>query len=101
MFIRLWQFRTSPEQAARFRTVYGPGGPWASLFGNEPGFLGTELLESATDPTTFLTLDRWASREAWEAFRARWSEEYGALDRECEDLTISELEIGSFQVLPS
>ena len=97
MFIRVWQFRVPSEKADEFRAIYSPDGEWAKLFRREAGFLGTELLHSATYPNIFLTIDRWESAGAWAAFLRAWGEEYAALDRQCEKLTVSEGEIGSFQ----
>jgi heme-degrading monooxygenase HmoA len=96
MFVRIWQFRARPEKAGEFQTVYGSSGAWAQLFGRAAGYLGTELLESATDSATFLTVDRWESAEAWAAFLSAWPEEYAALDRQCEPLTVVEMEVGTF-----
>jgi heme-degrading monooxygenase HmoA len=97
LFVRIWQFRIPSEKADEFRDVYGPDGEWAKLFRRAAGFLGTELLHSATHPNIFLTIDRWDSAEAWAAFLRAWGEDYAALDRRCKSLTVSEGEIGSFR----
>jgi heme-degrading monooxygenase HmoA len=99
MFVRIWQFRVSSEKVDQFRAVYGPAGDWAQLFQRETGFLGTELLQSATHPNILLTVDRWDSAEAWAAFLRAWGEEYTALDHRCEKLTVAEWEIGTFEAL--
>ena len=96
MFVRIWQFRVPPDRADEFREVYGPNGDWAMLFRREIGFLGTELLHSSEHPSIYLTLDTWESPEAWAAFLRAWGDDYVALDRRCDALTISEGEIGSF-----
>jgi heme-degrading monooxygenase HmoA len=100
MFVRIWQFRVATEKADDFRAVYGPDGEWARLFRRQTGFLGTELLHSTTHPNIFLTIDRWDSAEAWAAFLRAWGDEYAALDRRCERLTVAEGEIGTFEVFP-
>jgi quinol monooxygenase YgiN len=96
-FVRIWQFRVATEKADEFRAVYGPDGAWAALFRREAGFLGTELLRSETHPNIFVTIDHWDSIEAWAAFLRAWGDDYGALDRRCDELRVSEGEIGSFQ----
>jgi heme-degrading monooxygenase HmoA len=96
MFLRLWQYRVRPGKADEFRTVYGPTGAWAGLFGRVGGYLGTELLQSATEPDTYVTLDRWESAEAWAAFLRAYSEEYAELDLRCDSLTADEIEVGGF-----
>ena len=41
-------------------------------------------------------MDLWLSREKYENFLREHEEEYKAIDRECEALTLREREIGSF-----
>jgi len=94
--VRLWQFRVAPERRAEFERRYGAGGDWAALFARADGWLGTELLADAAEPGRYMTFDRWESAAAWEAFRARFSEEYEALDRACEGLAEAEEMIGAF-----
>ena len=96
MFVRIWQFRVAPDKTEEFREVYGPNGAWAALFRREIGFLGTELLQSATHPNIFLTIDSWDSPEAWAAFLRAWGDDYAALDHRCSALSMSEGEIGTF-----
>ena len=97
MFLRIWKFQVRPGKADEFRTVYGPQGTWAALFRRVAGYLGTDLLQSTTDPNTYFTTDRWESPEAWAAFLRAWGEDYAALDRRCESLTIAETEVGEFR----
>lgn len=99
MFVRIWQFRVHPDKVDEFREIYSPNGAWAELFRREMGFHGTELLHSATHPNIFLTIDNWDSPEAWAAFLRAWGDDYAALERYCEVLTMSEGEIGTFESL--
>lgn len=96
-FVRIWQFRVASEKANEFQEVYGPDGAWAALFRREAAFLGTELLHSATHPNVFVTIDSWDSIEAWAAFLRAWGDDYAELDRRCDELIVSEGEIGSFE----
>jgi heme-degrading monooxygenase HmoA len=96
MFAILWQFDVADEQVAAFEAAYGAGGPWNVLFGRSTGYLGTELLKDAFIPGRYVTIDRWASDEAFRAFRAEHDAEYEALDRSCDSLTASETRIGAF-----
>lgn len=100
MFLRVWQYRVRPQKADEFRRVYGPTGDWADLFGKVAGYQGTELLQSATEPDTYLTLDRWESAEAWAVFLQAHPGDYAALDRRCDSFTVEEMEVGAFSVLP-
>jgi heme-degrading monooxygenase HmoA len=95
MLVRIWRFRVPSEKAKEFRAVYSAAGEWARLFRRQTGFLGTELLQSVTHPDIFLTIDRWDSAEAWAAFLRAWGDEYAALDRRCEKLTVAEEEVGT------
>lgn len=92
----LWEFLIAPEQLREFRRIYGPGGDWAVLFRQSPGFLETLLLQDAADPLRFLTIDRWESVDAYRDFRARFAREYAALDARCRHLTIRETDLGEY-----
>jgi heme-degrading monooxygenase HmoA len=99
MFVRIWRFQVRPEKAGDFLATYGPAGPWATLFHRVAGYLGTDLLHSATEPDIFFTVDRWESPETWAAFLRAWGDDYAALDRRCESLTDAEAELGEFRRL--
>ena len=100
MYVILWRFLPLEGRESEFERAYGPSGEWALLFGRGDGYLGTELLRRSDDSREYLTLDRWASRRAYEAFRARWSSEYRRLDERLEELTEEEAPLGAFEVLP-
>jgi heme-degrading monooxygenase HmoA len=101
MYVILWRFRPMVGQESEFERAYGPSGEWAQLFRRDHDYLGTELLRRSDDESgEYLTLDRWASRAAYEAFRARRSGEYRRLDARSEGLTEEETFLGAFEVLP-
>ena len=83
---------------AAFEAAYGPQGAWAKLFGTSPDYQGTELLRDAYIPGGYLTIDRWASEEAFRAFRKDHDAEYEALDRSSDALTSRETRIGAYTV---
>jgi len=101
MYVVLWRFRPAVGREGEFEHAYGPSGEWARLFALEDGYLGTELLLRRSEDASreYLTLDRWASRAAYEAFRARRSGEYRRLDRRLEELTEEETLVGAFEEL--
>ena len=101
MYVVIWRFRSPADREDEFERAYGPSGVWADLFrrGGD-GYLGTELLRRSDEPGEYLTLDRWASRAAYEAFRARWSSEYRRLDHRLAELTEEEAIVGAFEALP-
>lgn len=90
MFHILWQFDTTDDLAPGFAEAYGPAGPWVAFFRQADGYRGTDLFERAITPPCFLTLDRWETRAAYEAFRRERAAEYTALDAACEGLTTRE-----------
>ena len=96
MFTRIWEFRCRDDKAVEFRAAYGADGAWARLFRRGAGYLGTELLESTVDPARHITIDRWESAAAWQAFLAAWRDDYAALDRASAELTVDEADLGEF-----
>ncbi len=99
MYVRIWSFEIKNECQARFEEEYGPAGAWAKLFQRAPGYVRTELLKDRGLPGRYLTCDYWRSLETCTAFQAQWKEEFDALDRECEALTLRETCIGEFNLL--
>jgi heme-degrading monooxygenase HmoA len=100
MYIILWRFRPLAGRESDFERAYGPSGEWALLFRCGDGYLGTELLRCSEDSREYLSLDRWVSRAACEAFRVRFRSEYRRLDGRLEDLTEEETLLGTFEALP-
>jgi heme-degrading monooxygenase HmoA len=98
MFVVVWQFEIAEDKIAGFETAYGPDGSWAKLFRTSPNYLGTELLQDAYIPGSYLTIDRWASEADFRAFRKQHDHDYEVLDRECDSLTSRETRIGAYTV---
>jgi heme-degrading monooxygenase HmoA len=98
MFVVVWQFEVADEKVAGFEAAYSPEGAWAQLFRNSPEYRGTELLRDAYIAGNYLTIDRWASEEAFRAFRKDHDPEYETLDRACDSLTDRETRIGAYTV---
>ncbi|GLQ92040.1 antibiotic biosynthesis monooxygenase family protein [Dyella acidisoli] len=92
----IWEFQVKPEQEASFLEHYGSEGIWVQLFKQAPGFIETLLLRDRDVPYRYVTVDRWQSAAAYQAFRTQFAEAYAALDRACESLTSAEREIGTF-----
>ena len=98
MFVVVWQFEIAEEKVAAFEAAYSPEGAWAQLFRASPDYRGTELLRDSYIHGTYLTIDRWASEEAFRAFRKEHDQEYETLDRACDSLTGRETRIGAYTV---
>lgn len=93
-FATIWEFRVAPTARAEFERRYGRDGDWAALFRRSSEYVGTELWADIEEPGRYLTIDRWTSAEAYRQFRDEHAEEYAALDRACDALTLSELRLG-------
>jgi heme-degrading monooxygenase HmoA len=100
MYIIIWQFIVKPGRGAEFEQAYGPAGKWVELFRQADGYSGTELLRHSVLPRHYITIDRWVSEAAYEAFRSRHADAYAAIDRRCEGLTEQESEWGRWVPLP-
>ena len=101
MFVALWEFEVKPGCEERFQKVHGPEGDWAKLFRSDANYQETRLLHDPEHPAMFLTLDFWASQQAYETFMASHAAEYERLDAEGEKLTLRERKIGWFEQVDS
>lgn len=53
-----------------------------------------QLLRDLEEPTRFVTIDRWRSRDAFTAFMTQHRALYVALDEKLADLTLTEMRLG-------
>ncbi len=97
MFVALWEFEVKPGCEKQFLKVYGPEGNWAKLFRNDANYQETRLLHDPEHTAMFLTLDFWASRQAYKQFKASHAAEYERLDAAGEELTLRERKIGWYE----
>jgi len=88
--VSVWRYRVRAEKTEAFQRAYGLEGAWVELFRRSEGYVSTELLRDATDPAVFVTIDRWESRSAYDAFRKKFADEYLALDSVCSAFTEDE-----------
>jgi heme-degrading monooxygenase HmoA len=96
-YLIVWEFRVSHAMAQRFEQEYGTKGVWERLFRGAPGYVRSQLVRDPAQPGRYLTLDFWTSRQAYESFRREHAAEYKEIDRDCEKLTETELQIGGFE----
>jgi heme-degrading monooxygenase HmoA len=90
-------FSYEAADPAEFEQVYGPAGEWARFFGTGRGYVGTELLHDAEQPGRYLVVDRWESRQAYNAFVEANRDEYMRLVDETAFHHSSELRLGTFE----
>ena len=98
-FAYVWQYVVEDGQRAAFEHTYGPEGEWVQMFSHADGYLETELLSDAEDGGKYLTIDYWVSKEARNAFRLDFADEFQALDRRCEELTVQERFLGDLYLV--
>lgn len=100
-YVYIWEFEVQAEHQAEFLRHYGPAGIWAQLFRRAEGYLETILLQDQRSPGRYLTVDRWTSSEAHDAFLRKHRPEYERIDALCEPLTKAERSLGAYWEVPS
>jgi heme-degrading monooxygenase HmoA len=95
--LRMWKFRPPDGREAEFVESYSGGGRWAELFGRAPGYRGSVLLSPVQPGAWWLTIDRWESLAAFEAFGHDHGDEYRALDAELGGVAGEEEFVGAFE----
>jgi hypothetical protein len=93
----VWEYEVRADQVPAFVALYGPTGAWAGLFSGADGYRGTTLYSDTARPTHFVTLDRWTSAAALEAFLPTVRGAYERLDAEGATLTLRERRLGAFE----
>ena len=96
MFVVIWEYQVRDGSEAAFEALYGAGGAWVKLFGEHAGYLDTQLLCSE-QPFRYLTIDRWASAQAYTDFLDAAKVPYAKVDRRGDALTRSERCIGGYR----
>ena len=82
---------------AEFEREYGPDGAWSVFFKGGAGYIGTELLRDVEIPHRYLVIDRWESREAYNAFVTANREAYMQRVDESVFHYEHELRLGTFE----
>jgi heme-degrading monooxygenase HmoA len=90
-------FSYQARDPAEFEQVYGPDGEWAAFFRGGDGYVGTELLRDVEVAGRYFVLDRWESREAYQAFVEANGEEYMRRVDETAFHYDQELRLGTFE----
>jgi heme-degrading monooxygenase HmoA len=85
------------DEPGAFERVYGPEGDWARFFRGGRGYVGTELVRDVEQPGRYLVIDRWESRETYNAFVETNREEYMRRVDETAFLFAQELRFGTFE----
>ncbi len=96
MFAAIWEYEVRAGCEAQFLALYGGDGAWVALFRGHEGYIGTELLRDAGNGSRFVTIDRWESEAAYEAFLAAAKPAYARIDAQGDALTAQERAVGRF-----
>jgi heme-degrading monooxygenase HmoA len=96
MYEILWMYEVSTDMRARFEQVYGPSGEWARLFAQADGFVEVVLARADDATNTYVTIDRWRDRQAYEDFQRRFAQSYQELNASLSELSTNQVRIGSF-----
>lgn len=99
MIAIVWEFTVRADRLSTFKQHYGPQGTWSRLFRRGRGFRGTTLIEDMSDSNRFVTIDFWDALSDYSNFRREYTEAYATLNRNCEELTEKERELGVFSVV--
>jgi heme-degrading monooxygenase HmoA len=97
LFVIIWKFIPKRGLEKQFEEVYGPHGLWIELFSKTNDYLGTSLLREVDSENIYLAVDRWNSKETYDAFKLRFFEEYHLIDLQCKQLTQSEEFVGAYK----
>lgn len=93
MMVRVWEYEVAKDSVAEFESAYGADGAWARLFASAPDFLGSALYRSVVAADRYITVDLFASGEAWQRFLLVHQDEYQQLDARTAHLTLRETEL--------
>ena len=97
MYQIVWEYEVQSDRIAAFVELHGPTGGWSCLFGGAPGYRGTELYADTARPTHFVTLDRWTSAAALDAYLPTVQGDYARLDARGATPTVRERRLGAFE----
>jgi len=92
-----FRYRVHPAQTRAFEHAYGVNGPWVALFKRHPGFIRTRLFRQKTGADVYLTIDVWASKQAYDDFRSENADEYRRLDAQLAMLKLEEHLLGYYE----
>lgn len=92
-YVILWTYDVPVEATDDFIAAYDADGDWAELFAKGAGFMGVEVYR---DGQSFVSIDRWSSKEAFEAFQSAFGDQYRSLDAKLAHLSRSQTRVGAF-----
>lgn len=100
-YIVMWKYHVKPENIETFEHEYGFDGTWFKLFSESKEYNGSFLYKSETESNTYLLIDTWSSKQAYQDFKKVNETSYNMLSSKFEFLYMTEEKIDSYNlVLP-
>ena len=96
MYKVIWRYEVKVESIKDFLKIYDTNGEWVQLFSKSPDFIKTELFNETSDPSCFVTIDYWKSKESYSSFYTAEKEAVNRIDFQGDELTLNEERIGEF-----
>lgn len=94
MYVVVWKYKIKLSERSEFESEYGLNGSWSAFFRKSQDFLGSKLF--AGNNLTYLIIDAWDTRQAYESFLQRFRLEYELLSEQFRYLFEEENRIGDF-----
>ncbi len=95
----IWKYKVKLENIKIFEHEYGFEGTWFKLFSESKEYKGSFLHKSETEPNTYLLIDTWTSKQAYEDFKKLKQDAYNELSSKFEYLYDTEEKIGSYDLV--
>lgn len=97
MFIIIWKYKIKYEHIIDFERLYGEEGDWVKLFNKYDDYIKTELLKDCSDTESYITIDYWKSKEAYQNFKRTAAAPTNEIDKLGEKLTLQETYLGEIE----
>lgn len=95
----IWKYKVKPDSLEHFEFEYGPNGTWNKLFVQSENYGGSFLYKSDEDPQTYMLIDTWVSKHAYEDFINENQKVYSEISAGFENLYLTEEKVGSFNLV--
>ena len=99
MFVAIWKYEVDLNRLEQFEELYGQNGKWVALFKKAAGYINTELVKGISSKNIYISLDKWESQALYEKFYEENKSTIDSIDKEGDELTLSETKIGWFNAL--
>jgi len=98
MYCILWNYEVDSGNESTFEQEYGRNGSWFKFFEPCDDYLGHDLLKS-TGGGSYSLLERWISKDTYEAFVKDNQAQYDELNGKFESLYSSETKVGTYDII--